>query len=585
MQNFKIRNQTFKQPFINYPSDHFLAEKGETMRNLIITGVLMVLVLFTFGCSTQVADKADDAFVKQELNKLAPVALECDLSSLSANDKLALEKLVEAAKIMDQLFLIQVDPRNPEIRIELENDPTAKDHLALFDIMFGPWDRLMEDKPFVGTEEKPAGAGFYPTDMTKQEFEKAIADNPDMEEEFTSSFTVIERQNGKLVPVPFHEHYKQLVDHASALLNDAAELTDDPTLKTFLSLRAKALTTDDYYESDMAWMDLAGDLEIVIGPYEVYEDGLFNYKAAYEAFLCTVDHEESKKLEHIAQYLNDMEAYLPIPDKYKNFNRGSSSPIKVVQEVFSAGDTKAGIQTTAFNLPNDERVREAKGSKKVLLKNIARAKYDKCWIPIANTILAPDALSKVSFDCYFNHVLMHEVSHGLGPGNITLKDGTKSTVGKELKDLYSTIEECKADILGLYFEKFMIDKGVFSSDLEEYMYATYLGGMFRSIRFGIDEAHGGGVAIQFNYLVEKGAFYEDENGKLNVNEEKVMPAIRDLAATILTLQANGDYDAAKSLVDQYRKSTPLMQRLIDELKDVPVDIHPSYPVLNELAGN
>ncbi len=552
------------------------------MRNLLITGVIVVMGLTLVGCSNGVPGKADTALVEKELAKLAPVDLECDLSSLSQNDKKALAKLVEAAKVMDQLFLIQVSPENPELRAELVKDPSAQKHLELFDIMFGPWNRLVEDEPFIGTEEKPEGAGFYPVDMTKEDFDAAVQANPELADAFKSEFTIIEKQNGELVPVPYHQHYKQLVDKASALLKEAATLTDDETLKTFLNLRADALLTDDYFKSDMAWMDLAGDLEIVIGPYEVYEDGIFNYKAAYEAFLCIVDHDESEKLAHVAQYLNDMEAYLPIPKKYKNFERGSSSPIKVVQEVFSAGDTKAGIQTTAFNLPNDERVREAKGSKKVMLKNIARAKYDKCWIPIANTIIAPEALENVSFDAYFNHVLMHEVSHGLGPGNITLADGTETSVGKELKELYSTIEECKADILGVYFVKFMIDKGVFTSDLEDSMFATYLGGMFRSIRFGIDEAHGGGVAIQFNYMIEQGAFFEDANGKLNVDETKVIPAIKKLATRILTLQGEGDYDAAKALIDEYRKVTPLMQRLIDELKDVPVDIRPAYPVLTEL---
>jgi len=286
----------------------------------------------------------------------------------------------------------------------------------------------------------------------------------------------------------------------------------------------------------------------------------------------------------VASYLNDMEQHLPISDAYKNFNRGSSSPIKVVNELFAAGDTKAGIQTTAFNLPNDERVREAKGSKKVMLKNIARAKFDKCWIPIVNTILAEKPLKLVSFDAYFNHVLMHEMSHGLGPGSITLADGTPSSVSKELKELYSVIEECKADVLGVYNLDFMINKGVFPGALRESMIPSYLGGMFRSIRFGIDEAHGGGVAIQFNYLMEKGAFYEDDDGKLDYDEEKFMPALTELAAHILTIQATGDYDGAKELMDTYRIYTPLMNRIIEELSDVPVDIRPIFSLESKLAA-
>ena len=331
-------------------------------------------------------------------------------------------------------------------------------------------------------------------------------------------------------------------------------------------------------------MDLAGDLEVVIGPYEVYEDNIFNYKAAYEAFICIVDHEESKKLEMVSKYLNEMEDHLPIADKHKNFNRGSSSPIKVVNEVFTAGDTKAGIQTTAFNLPNDERVREAKGSKKVMLKNIAQAKYEKCWIPIVNTILAEKPLENVSFDAYFNHVLMHEVSHGLGPGNITLADGSKSSVSIELKELYSVIEECKADVLGIYNLKFLMDKGVFPKNMEYSMYSSYLGGMFRSIRFGINEAHGGGVAIQFNYFLEKGAFFENENGKLDFNKQKMLPAVKSLAQELLLIEALGDYNAAKKFIEKYRQMTPIMQKNVDRLKNVPIDIRPSYPLEKDLAN-
>jgi len=263
-----------------------------------------------------------------------------------------------------------------------------------------------------------------------------------------------------------------LTKQISDLLEEAAERTDDAALKKFLHLRADAFLTDDYYESDMAWMDLNGDLEIVIGPYEVYEDNLFNYKASYEAFLCIVDRAESEKLATVAKYLREMEAGLPIPDQYKS-SRGLASPIKVVQEIMSAGDTKAGVQTTAFNLPNDERVREAKGSKKVMLKNVAQAKYEKCWIPIANTILAAKPLQNVSFDMYFNDVLMHEMSHGLGPGLVTLAGGERVDVAKLLKEYYSVIEECKADVLGVLNLKFLMDKGVFPQN-EYGLYATYL---------------------------------------------------------------------------------------------------------------
>ena len=539
---------------------------------------------FVLCKSENTLQKAPVEYVEGELAKFAPVELDVDLSLISENDKNVLAKLVDASRLIDELFLNQVDAENGKMLQSLQASASTENsaYLELFKVMFGPWNRLEHDKPFLGERNKPLGAGFYPPDMTKEEFERAKTENPDLAEAFESEFTVIRRQGGKLVPVPYHQAYSSYVTKISALLKEAAEITDDASLEKYLSLRADAFLTDDYFDSDMAWMDLAGDLEIVIGPYEVYEDNLYNYKAAYEAFLCTVDHEESQKLDKVSAYLNEMEGNLPIPDEYKNFNRGLSSPIKVVNEVFAAGDTKSGIQTTAFNLPNDERVREAKGSKKVMLKNIARAKFEKCWIPIVNTVLADKPLQNVSFDSYFTHVLMHEMSHGLGPGNIVLKDGSKTTVVKELKELYSTIEECKADVLGIYNMKFLMDKGVFDKGQEYSMYSSYLGGMLRSIRFGINEAHGGGVAIQWNYYFEKGAFYVDGSGKLTFDENKIFPAVTSLARELLLIEARGDYDGANNFIQRYRQMTPEMKDAVEKLEHVPTDIRPIFPVVDRL---
>lgn len=554
---------------------------GNQLKWLILL-LLSGLMLSSCGEKRVIRRKADIDYVMGELAKLAPVQLQADLSGLSSKDFQVLIRLVEAAKIMDEIFLLQVNPENPAIRAALQqsDDPQDSLYLELFTIMFGPWNRLTEHRPFINRKEKPAGAGFYPEDMTKEEFLNAIEEKPAKKEALTGTFTVVRRdESGRLTAIPYHEEYADLVNQASRLLADAADLSDDPALARYLRLRARDLLTDDYFESDMAWMDLAGDFEVVIGPYEVYEDQLFGYKAAYEAFICIVDHQESEKLAKVAQYLNELEAALPIPDRYKNFNRGSASPVKVVQEVFSAGDTKAGIQTTAFNLPNDERVREAKGSKKVMLKNVAQAKYEKCWIPIVHTILAPEPLAKVSFDAYFNHVLMHEVSHGLGPGTLEREDGTKTTVSRELKELYPIIEECKADVLGMYTYLYLMRKGVFPMDMEAAL-ASYLGGMYRSIRFGIDEAHGGGVAIQFNYFIEKGGFLKDRNGKLNYDSEKLQAAIEELAEELLLIEAHGDYRRADQLIEKYRVMTPLMADYVAQLSHLPVDIQPSFPIVN-----
>jgi len=551
----------------------------------IILSISIGVLIFLTGCSKEkiIKEKAPVDYVKNELKKLEPVEVQYDINKLTDKEKEVVTRLIKAGKLIDELFMLQVDPDNLKIKKELQKTDTTDNqyYLKMFNIMFGSWNRLDEHCPFINDQPKPEGAGYYPPDMTKQEFNKFIENNPEMEEKFTSHFTVIRRKGDELVAIPYHEHYKERVEEISKLLKEASKITEDPTLQTYLKLRARDFLTDDYYDSDMAWMDLSGNLEVVIGPYEVYEDQLFSYKAAYEAFICAVDQKASQQLADVGNYLNSMEDNLPIPDQHKNFGRGSESPIKVVQELYSAGDTKAGVQTIAFNLPNDERVREAKGSKKVMLKNVIRAKFDKILKPIAKRVVGEEEFDQVTFDSYFNHILMHEVSHGLGPGQIILEDGTETTVSDELKELYPVVEECKADILGMYNLLYLMDEGVFEKDISS-AYATYLGGMFRSIRFGIGEAHGGGIAIQFNYLMDEGAFYQGDEGKLHVDSDKMVDAIEDLSHKVLMIQAEGDYQAAKKLVDKYSKMTPLMEKYIDQLEDLPVDIDPEFPVITKL---
>ncbi|MBZ0200263.1 MAG: peptidase, partial [Ignavibacteriaceae bacterium] len=350
----------------------------------------------------------------------------------------------------------------------------------------------------------------------------------------------------------------------------------------YLLLRADAFLSNDYYESDMAWMDLKDNtIEIVIGPYEVYEDELFNYKASFESFLTIKDPVESEKLAKFASYLTDIEKNLPIEEVYKNFTRGSESPIVVVNEIFSGGDTKAGVQTLAFNLPNDERVRSAKGSKKVMLKNIHEAKFDKLLVPIARAVMNDDQFEYVTFDGFFNHTLMHEMSHGVGPGVITI-DGRKTEVKKELKETYSTLEECKADILGMYNNIFMINHGVYPAAFEKEIWCSFLAGTFRSVRFGINEAHGGGNAIIYNFLLEKGGYdYNDKTQKVSVNYDNIYPALKELAGIVLMIQAKGDYNGAIKFIEKYRVNSPSIETLRNKLSSLPVDIKPIFQIENE----
>ena len=547
--------------------------------------VLFTAVLIFAGCDTQ-NERTEKQSVnikklKEQIAKFTPIELKYDASTLDERQKVVVEKLYRAAKIMDELFLDQVYSKNKEIKADLmaEDTEEVKYQLELFNIMFGPFNRLEHDKPFMGTEKKPLGANYYPEDMTKEEFNKWLKDHPEDEEAFTSEFTVIRREGENLVAIPYSEYYKDKLTEAAALLLDAAEYADNPSLKKYLTTRAAAFKSNDYFESDMKWMDLKDhDIEIVIGPYEVYEDGLFNFKAAFECFLTIRDREESEKLEVFKSYLRDMEIHLPIPDEHKNFERGSESPLAVVNEIFTAGDTKAGIQTIAFNLPNDERVRKIKGSKKVMLKNVSEAKYNKLLKPIAEIVLVPEQLEYVTFNSFFTHSLMHEMSHGIGPGYINV-DGRETEVKKELQETYSKLEECKADILGMYNNIFMIKKGVFPESLENETWVTALAGIFRSTRFGINEAHGAGNAIIYNFLIEKGGFeFNKETEKVKVNFEKIGPALEELATLVLMIQAKGDYQGAKDFLAKYVVLSPSLKFLQEKLNVLPVDIKPIYEI-------
>ena len=564
------------------------------MKNIVV--ILIVLALTIISCTEKQNPQKDSeevTMLKEKISKFVPVEIQYDESILSDREKVVLEKLYRASKIIDELFLEQVYIENDQIKSDLiskisnksilSEHPELKLQLELFNIMFGPFDRLEDNKPFIGKNTKPLGANFYPVDMSKEEFEKWIKDNPKDVKTFTSEFTIIRREDDKLIAIPYGEFFKDKLTDASNLLREAADYSDNPSLKKYLRSRADAFLSNDYYQSDMDWMDLKDhNIEVVIGPYEVYEDAMFNYKAAFESFVTIKDPVESKKLEVFAKYLNDIEKNLPLDDKHKNYTRGSESPIVVANEVFTAGDTKAGVQTLAFNLPNDERVRQAKGSKKVMLKNVHEAKFEKLLKPIADIVLDPEQLNEVTFDAFFNHTLMHEMSHGVGPGFIKV-NGKDTEVKKELKETYSTMEECKADILGMYNNIFMIEKGVYPKESEKQVWVTFLAGAFRSMRFGIGEAHGGGNAIIYNYLLEKGGYvYDESTQKVKVDFVKIYPALKELCNLILTIQAEGNYQGAKNLIAKYAVNSPTIETLRKKLDTLPVDIKPVFEIEEKL---
>ncbi|ODT58623.1 MAG: hypothetical protein ABS77_11345 [Phenylobacterium sp. SCN 69-14] len=422
------------------------------------------------------------------------------------------------------------------------------------------------------------GHGFYPPGMTKAELDAYIAAHPTEKAALMDGYTVVKRQGDRLVTVPYSVEYKAELARAAALLDKAAAVTANPSLKRFLTLRAKAFATNDYFESEMAWMDLAGTpIEVAIGPYETYTDELYGQKTAFEAFVTLKDPAESSALDKYKGYLRAMEENLPVADRYKNFQRGGESPIAVAEQVHGGGDNTVGPQTIAFNLPNDERVREAKGAKKVVLSNVLGAKYDRILKPMGERVLVADQAALVSKQYMTLETLFHELSHSLGPGSITV-DGRATTVSAELKEIGGTAEEAKADVMGVYNILFMMDKGELPRAERAQLFATYMAGVFRAVRWGAGEAHGRGAALQYGYLKEKGAFTWDAAARrYRVDDEAMQAGIAALVADLVKLQGDGDYAGMNAFFDRYAKLDEEAESVIATLKDIPVDIAPVYP--------
>ena len=454
---------------------------------------------------------------------------------------------------------------------------SAAARLHYFLINKGPWDRLDHNRPFVpGAPAKPEAANFYPTGATKPEVQKWIDSlSGDEKAAATGFFTTIRRSDDHFVVVPYSIEYQGALGRAADLLREAAELTAEARLKAFLTARADAFLSNDYYASDVAWMELDGAIEPTIGPYEVYEDEWFNFKAAFEAFITVRDEAETKKLQVFSDHLQELEDNLPIDPAWRNPKLGAMAPIRVVNEIFAAGDGNRGVQTAAYNLPNDERVVREKGTKRVMLKNVQDAKFAMVLQPISKIVLPPADQPKISFEAFFTHILMHELMHGLGPHAITV-GGRQTTVRQELKETYSTIEEAKADVSGLWALRRLADQKQLDPAIAKTMYTTFLASAFRSIRFGLHEAHGRGIAIQLNYFLDAGAFKVRPDGTFTVDSAKIGDAVTALTREIMTLQAEGSYAKAKDLIDRLGVVRPEVQKALDRLAGVPVDIEPKF---------
>jgi hypothetical protein len=548
-----------------------------------------------YGASQDFTTMPTLAQLQKMTARFAPADIGADLSALPKNERDALARLVDAARVMDALFLRQVWAGNNAMLQELSRlaaapagpraSRTAAARLHYFLINKGPWDRLNHNQPFVpGAPPKPDGANFYPAGATKEETQQWL-DSLSGDEKAAAAgfFTTIRRGEDHFLVIPYSIEYQGELALAADLLRQAADLTSNATLKKFLTTRADAFLSNDYYASDVAWMELDSAIEPTIGPYEVYEDEWFNFKAAFEAFITVRDEAETKKLQAFSDHLQELEDNLPIDPKYRNPKLGALAPIRVVNEIFAAGDGNRGVQTAAYNLPNDERVVREKGTKRVMLKNVQDAKFRMVLLPISKVALPAADQAKVSFDAFFTHILMHELMHGLGPHGITV-NGRSTTVRQELKETYSTIEEAKADVSGLWALRYLADHKQLDPAVARSMYTTFLASAFRSIRFGVNEAHGRGIAIQLNSFLDAGAFKARPDGTFTVDAAKIGDAVTALTRELMTLQAEGDSAKAKDLIDRLGVVRPEIQKVLDRLADVPVDIEPKFSTAAAITG-
>lgn len=534
------------------------------MKNKIVNlfSVMIAAIIITSCGAPEKEVKSD---MQKKLDEYVEVELTSDISHLNENQKEMLGYLFEAAQLMNDIFWQEAYGDKEELLNSI-SDPAAQKFAK---INYGPWERLNDNKPFIeGFGEKPAGANFYPTDMTKEEFDALDA------EDKTSLYTLIRRNNnGELYTIPYHEAFKKETTKAVELIRKAAELAEDEGFKKYLTLRAEALETDDYYKSDVAWMEMKNnDIDFIVGPIENYEDAMYGYKAAHESFILIKDQEWSKKLDKFAAFLPQFQKDLPVPQEYKNETPGSDSDLGAYDAVYYAGDCNAGSKTIAINLPNDEQVRLDKGSRKLQLKNSMKAKFDQILVPIANIVIHPEQRKHVKFDAFFENTMFHEVGHGLGLGNTI--DG-EQTVREALKEYYTSIEEGKADILGLFIVDKLYEMGELNSGEVMDNYVTFMAGIFRSARFGIASSHGKANMMRFYYFQENGAFTKDpETGTYKVDFEKMKAAMNELTKKILIIQGDGDFEQAKAWVEADGKIKEDLQKDLDKINEagIPRDI-------------
>lgn len=547
---------------------------------IVISLFLVSILLSSCGKNNevQVGNQNDlRRLVEERIKDYAKVKVNADTSGLTERERTLIKLLSEAGKIAEEIFWMQSSADAIAVRDSLAKVNKPEDSLLseYVRINFGPYDVIHGNERFLSGEPKVRfpGAGFYPQDLTKEEFEEFVNKFPDEKAKLENNYTVVIRQAGVLHAVPYSKYYKQ-TEKLALKLEEAAEFADEPTLKNYLLLRAKAIRTDDYYESDMAWMDVKGKIDVIIGPIETYQDALFGYKAAYEAIVMIKDDEATKEFEMFKSLVGHFEKNLPQDPKFIRKKFSAETQLNIVNVVYFGGDCQKGTKTIAASLPNDPRVRDAKGGKNSMFKNMMEAKFNAILIPISKIILLPEQQKFVDQKCFTSFVTLHEFSHTLGRGFVYGND--KLEVRTALKERYSPIEECKADIVSMWNHKLLLDLGKYDADYIKRAQATYLAGLFRSIRFGTESAHAKANLIQLNYLKEQGAIVVNSDGKYSIVEDKFWDGVKSLANQVLTIQATGNYEKAGEFLKKYAVTTDEIKKAIEMLKSVPRDIDSSY---------
>ena len=526
---------------------------------------IAAVALVAVACANKPKEVVEEQPQPKLIDKYAEYTLTTDISHLSENEREMLPLLFEAADIMEDLFWKENYGDKEELMAKI-SDPDVQKFAC---ITYGPWDGLDDNKPFVeGVGEKPAGAQFYPQDMTEEEWN--AFDDPHKNSQYTM---IVRDENGNLKCVWYHDYFAEQIKKAASLLDDASELAGDEEFATYLALRAKALRTDDYFESDMRWMDVRNNnIDMVIGPIENYTDARYGIKASHEAFILIKDQEWTKQLARYAEFVPELQKQLPVPDEYKKEVPGSDVDLAAYDAVYYAGDCNANSKTIAINLPNDERVQLERGTRKLQLKNSMQAKFENILVPIAKTLMTPESMEHIKFDAFFANVMFHETAHGMGIKNtITGKGSVHSALGNQ----YTAIEEAKADVLGLFLVTKLAEMGVYTTTEMVDNYTTFLAGIFRSVRFGAASAHGKANMLEFNYMEKEGAFTRNEEGLYAIDFDKMKAAVEKLAGDILVCQGNGDYEAAKAWLGEMSVIHPELQADLDRVNNagVPTDIY------------